>query len=49
MVAGVQHCRLLQADTSTDFAVQPLQLEQAVAEDLQQGLLPFYFLATIGK
>lgn len=49
MVAGIQHVRLLPASRATDFAVQPQQLEQAVGEDLAKGLIPFYFMATIGK
>lgn len=49
MVAGVQHLRLLPAGSDTQFAVQPQQLKQAVAEDLEAGLIPFYFMATIGE
>lgn len=49
MVAGIQHLRLLPAGSDTQFAVQPQQLEQAVAADLEAGLLPFYFMATIGE
>lgn len=48
MVVGLHHVRLLQASSSTQFAVTPQQLAEAVAADLQRGLIPFYYLATIG-
>lgn len=49
MVAGIQHVRLLPANRASDYAVQPQQLEQAVAADLSKGLIPFYFMASIGE
>jgi hypothetical protein len=49
MVVGLQHMRKLPASSDTDFAVRPQQLAEVVAADLQQGLIPFYFLGTIGE
>ena len=49
MILGLQHVRLLAASRATQFAVQPQQLEQAVQADLQAGLVPFYFMGTIGR
>lgn len=49
MVAGLQHSRLLPATAATHFALQPQQLSQAIEADLQLGLIPFYFMATIGE
>jgi tyrosine decarboxylase/aromatic-L-amino-acid decarboxylase len=49
MIVGLQHWHKLPASSSTDFAVQPQQLAEAVAADLQKGLIPFYFLGTIGE
>lgn len=48
MVLGLQHVRLLAAGSDTEFAVRPQQLAEVMAADLQQGLIPFYFLGTIG-
>jgi hypothetical protein len=49
MIVGLQHWHKLPASSTTDFAVQPQQLAEAVAADLQKGLIPFYFLGTIGE
>lgn len=49
MIVGLQHYRKLPASSDTQFAVQPQKLAEAVAADLQQGLIPFYFLGTVGK
>lgn len=49
MIVGLQHWHKLPASSDTDFAVQPQQLAEAVAADLQKGLIPFYFLGTIGE
>lgn len=48
MIVGLQHYRKLPATSETQFAVQPKLLAEAVAADLQQGLIPFYFLGTVG-
>lgn len=48
MIVGLQHWRKLPAAGDSEFAVQPQQLAEAVAADLQAGLIPFYFLGTIG-
>lgn len=49
MIVGLQHWRKLPASGDNEFAVQPQQLAVAVAADLQAGLIPFYFLGTIGE
>jgi hypothetical protein len=48
MIVGLQHYHKLPASSDTQFAVQPQKLAEAVAADLQQGLIPFYFLGTVG-
>lgn len=48
MVVGLQHMRKLPATGDNQFAVQPQKLAEAIAADLEQGLIPFYFLGTIG-
>jgi len=49
MVVGLQHMRKLPATGDNQFAVQPQKLAEAIAADLEQGLIPFYFLGTIGR
>lgn len=49
MIVGLQHWRKLPASGDNEFAVRPQQLAEAVAADLQAGLIPFYFLGTIGE
>ncbi|WIA32960.1 hypothetical protein OEZ86_006125 [Tetradesmus obliquus] len=48
MVCGLQHTRLLKASAEHDYALDPKTLQEAVAADLAQGLIPFYACATIG-
>lgn len=49
MIVGLQHMRKLPATGDNQFAVQPEKLAEAIAADLEQGLIPFYFLGTIGR
>ena len=48
MIAGVTHLRILQTAESDDWALQADTLQQAVQQDIQQGLIPFYLMATVG-
>lgn len=48
MVCGLQHTRLLKASAEHDYALDPKTLQEAIAADLAQGLIPFYACATIG-
>eukprot|EP00899_Mesostigma_viride_P019632 jgi/Mesvir1/27670/Mv07392-RA.1 len=48
MIAGIRHFRALPTTASTGFALSPEVLEEAVREDLQQGLLPCFLCATLG-
>ncbi|KAF6264901.1 aromatic-aminoacid decarboxylase [Scenedesmus sp. NREL 46B-D3] len=42
MVCGLQHTRLLKASPDNDYALDPQALQDAIAADLAQGLIPFY-------
>ena len=48
MIAGVTHLRILKTDESDDWALQAATLQQAVQQDIQSGLVPFYLCATVG-
>ncbi len=48
MVAGTPHVRLLPARAERDWALDPADLEAAVAADVAAGLIPFYLVATFG-
>lgn len=48
MVCGLQHVRMLRASEQWDLGLDPETLAAAVQEDLQAGLIPFYFCGTIG-
>lgn len=48
MVLGLQHVRLLPGKPEDDYALSPKTLEDAIAADLEQGLIPFYADGTIG-
>ena len=48
MIADVTHLRILQTAKSDDWALQADTLQQAVQQDTQQGLIPFYLMATVG-
>lgn len=47
-VAGLQHIRLLNGKAENDYALDSKSLEEAIAADVAQGLIPFYTCATIG-
>ena len=48
MIAGVTHLRVLKTAESDDWALQGGSLQQAVQQDIEQGLIPFYLCATVG-
>ena len=48
MIAGVTHLRVLKTEEAHHWALQAAPLQQAVREDLQEGLIPFYLCATVG-
>ena len=48
MIAGVTHMRVLKTEESTAWALQAPTLQQAVQEDLESGLIPFYLFVTVG-
>lgn len=48
MIGGVTHLRILNTVESDDWALQGATLQQAVQQDIDQGLIPFYLCATVG-
>ena len=48
MIAGVPHLRILKTAESDDWALQADTFQQAIQQDLQEGLIPFYLCATVG-
>lgn len=48
MIAGVTHLRVLKTEEAHEWALQAATLQQAVRQDLQGGLIPFYLCATVG-
>ncbi|CAL8468823.1 g8364 [Coccomyxa elongata] len=48
MVAGTPYVRIIPASPEHDYAFDAVALEEAIREDLEAGLLPFYVTATIG-
>ncbi len=48
MIAGVSHLRVLKTEQSTAWSLQADTLQQAVQQDLKDGLIPFYLFTTIG-
>ena len=48
MVAGTPYVRIIPASADHDYAFDAAALEEAICEDLEAGLLPFYVTATIG-
>ncbi|KAL3137675.1 hypothetical protein ABBQ38_004950 [Trebouxia sp. C0009 RCD-2024] len=48
MIAGVTHLRALKTEEADEWALQAATLQQAVRQDLQEGLIPFYLCATVG-
>ncbi|KAJ4851343.1 Tyrosine decarboxylase 1 [Turnera subulata] len=49
-IAGIhpENCRVLKADSSTNYALNPDTLNQAISRDISIGLLPFFLSATVG-
>lgn len=41
-------CRLLKTDSSTNFALSPDVLSEAISNDIASGLIPFFLCATVG-
>ncbi|KAK9915210.1 hypothetical protein WJX75_006221 [Coccomyxa subellipsoidea] len=48
MVAGTPYVRIIPASPEDDYAFDAAALEEAIREDIDAGLLPFYCVATIG-
>ncbi|CAB4321718.1 unnamed protein product [Prunus armeniaca] len=42
------NCRLLRTDSSTDYALSPNVLDEAISNDVTSGLIPFFLCATVG-
>lgn len=40
-------CRLLRTDSSTNYALSPDVLCEAVSNDIASGLIPFFLCATV--
>jgi Pyridoxal-dependent decarboxylase conserved domain len=47
-IAGIAHLRLVPARAERDWAVDPADLEAAMAADEAEGLIPFFLTALIG-
>ncbi|PQQ17545.1 tyrosine decarboxylase 1 isoform X1 [Prunus yedoensis var. nudiflora] len=43
-----ENCRLLRTDCSTDYALSPNVLNEAISNDVTSGLIPFFLCATVG-
>ncbi|CAL0309800.1 unnamed protein product [Lupinus luteus] len=41
-------CRLLKTDSSTNYALSPNVLSEAISSDIASGLIPFFLCATVG-
>lgn len=48
MIAGIEHLRLVPARAANGYALDPADLEAAMAEDEAGGLVPFFHTALIG-
>mmetsp|Transcript_11451 Transcript_11451/g.20219 ORF Transcript_11451/g.20219 Transcript_11451/m.20219 type:complete len:510 (-) Transcript_11451:379-1908(-) len=48
MVAGTTNVRLIAASSDHEYALQPADLQAAMDADIEAGLIPFFFCATIG-
>jgi len=48
MIAGITNLRVLKTEESAAWALQADTLQQAIEQDLQAGLVPFYVFATAG-
>ncbi|KAL1219337.1 Phenylacetaldehyde synthase [Cardamine amara subsp. amara] len=49
-IAGIhpENCRVLKTDSSTNYALCPESLQEAVSRDLEAGLIPFFLCANVG-
>ncbi|KAF3485661.1 hypothetical protein F2Q69_00052003 [Brassica cretica] len=49
-LAGIhlENCRVLKTDSSTNYALRPEPLQEAVSKDLEAGLIPFFLCGTVG-
>ncbi|CAH8295412.1 unnamed protein product [Eruca vesicaria subsp. sativa] len=49
-IAGIhpENCRVLKADSSTNYTLRPELLQEAVSRDLEAGLIPFFLGANVG-
>ncbi|KAJ0239147.1 hypothetical protein HA466_0236510 [Hirschfeldia incana] len=49
-IAGIhpENCRVLKADSSTNYALRPELLQEAVSKDLEAGLIPFFLCGNVG-
>ncbi|XP_010470706.1 PREDICTED: tyrosine decarboxylase 1-like isoform X2 [Camelina sativa] len=49
-IAGIYpaNFRVLETDASTNYAMRPELLQEAVSQDLEAGLIPFFLCATVG-
>ncbi|GMI73528.1 aromatic aldehyde synthase [Hibiscus trionum] len=49
-IAGIhpENCRLLKANSSTNYALSPELLSETISHDLTTGLIPFFLCATVG-
>ncbi|XP_021280365.1 tyrosine decarboxylase 1 isoform X1 [Herrania umbratica] len=43
-----ENCRLLKANSSTNYALSPELLSETISQDLAHGLIPFFLCATVG-
>ncbi|XP_010262477.1 PREDICTED: tyrosine decarboxylase 1 isoform X1 [Nelumbo nucifera] len=43
-----ENCRLLKTDSSTNYALSPEVLTEAISQDTASGLVPFFLCATVG-
>ncbi|XP_057965229.1 tyrosine decarboxylase 2 isoform X1 [Malania oleifera] len=44
-----ENCRLLKTDASTNYALSPDLLSEAISRDISIGLIPFFLCATVGS
>lgn len=43
-----ENCRMLSTDSSTNYALSPNVLNEAISNDIADGLVPFFLCATVG-
>lgn len=42
-----ENCRLLKTDASTNYALSPAVLDEAISKDVANGLIPFMLCGTV--